>query len=195
MTASLRPARWNLLAIVLHWLAGALILFLLAEGWAMAHAGFNAATTFDLYQLHKSFGFVVLALTAARLGGRAAFTAPAAAPFALWEQRLAAFVQASLYVLTLAAILAGWLLVSTSPLPIPTRFFNLFVIPNIAGPNGALFARATLAHELLAYAIAGLVALHVAGALKHHWIDRDDALTRMLPPRILPSPAREEPRG
>ena len=184
-----------MLAIVLHWLAGALILFLLAEGWAMAHAGFDAATTFDLYQLHKSFGFVVLALTAARLGARAAFTAPAAAPRSAWEQRLAAFVQASLYVLTLAAILAGWLVVSTSPLPIPTRFFNLFVIPNIAAPDGAVFARATLAHALMAYAIAGLVALHVAGALKHHWIDRDDVLTRMLPPRILPSPVREEPRG
>ena len=147
----------------------------------MAHAGFDAATTFDLYQLHKSFGFVVLALTAARLGGRAAFTAPAAAPSALWEQRLAAFVQASLYVLTIGAILAGWLLVSSSPLPIPTKFFNLFVIPNIVAPDGALFARASLAHALMAYAIAALVALHIAGALKHHWIDRDDALRRMLP--------------
>ena len=106
----------------------------------MVHGGFDAATTFDLYQLHKSFGFVVLALTAARLLARAAFTAPAAAPKSAWEQRLAALVQASLYALTLAAILAGWLVVSTSPLPIPTRFFNLFVIPNIAAPDGALFA-------------------------------------------------------
>jgi cytochrome b561 len=195
LTVSLRPARWNALAIALHWLAGALILFLLAEGWTMAHAGFNAATTFDLYQLHKSFGFVVLALTAPRLGGRAAFTAPAAAPSALWEQRLAAFVQASLYVLTLAAIFAGWLVVSTSPLPIPTKLFNLFVIPNIAGPDGALFTRATLAHALLAYAIAGLVALHVAGALKHQWIDRDDVFARMLPRHTLPPPVRDKSRG
>jgi cytochrome b561 len=195
LTVSLRPARWNALAIALHWLAGALILFILAEGWTMAHAGFNAATTFDLYQLHKSFGFVVLALTAARLGGRAAFTAPAAAPSALWEQRLAAFVQASLYVLTLAAILAGWLVVSTSPLPIPTKFFNLFVIPNIAVPDGALFAGATLAHALMAYAIAALVALHVAGALKHQWIDRDDVFARMLPRHTLPPSVRDKGRG
>ncbi|HME85672.1 MAG TPA: cytochrome b [Roseiarcus sp.] len=195
MTASFRPARWNGLVIALHWLAGALILFLIAQGWIMIHGGFDAATTFDLYQLHKSFGFVVLALTAARLLARAAFTAPAAAPKSAWEQRLAAFVQASLYALTLAAILAGWLVVSTSPLPIPTRFFDLFVIPNIARPDAALFARATLAHALVAYAIAGLVALHVAGALKHHWIDRDDPLTRMLPRRTLPSPVREKGRG
>jgi cytochrome b561 len=177
LTVSLRPARWNWLVIALHWLAGGLILFLLAQGWTMARGGLSAAMTFDLYQLHKSFGFVVLALTAARLLGRAAVTAPAAAPKSAWEQRLAALVQASLYALTFAAILAGWLVVS----PIPTRFFDLFVIPNIAGPDGALFAGATLAHWLSAYAIAGLVALHVAGAFKHHWINRDDLLTRMLP--------------
>jgi cytochrome b561 len=183
LTVSLSPARWNGLTIALHWLAGALILFLLAGGWAMIHAGFDAATTFDLYQLHKSFGFVVLAVTAARLAARAAVKAPAAAPSALWEQRLAALVQASLYALTLGAILAGWLVVSASPLPIPTRFFDLFVIPNIAAPNDALFANASLAHTLIAHAIAGLIALHVAGAIKHHWIDRDDVLARMLPPR------------
>ena len=195
MTADARPARWNGLVIALHWLAGALILFLLAQGWTMAHGGLSAAMTFDLYQQHKSFGFVVLALTAVRLLARAAFTAPAAAPKSAWEQRLAALVQASLYALTLAAILAGWLVVSTSPLPIPTRFFNLFVIPNIAEPNSALFAAATVAHALLAYAIACLVALHVAGTIKHHWIDRDDVLTRMLPRRTLPSPVREKGRG
>jgi cytochrome b561 len=181
LTVGLLPARWNGLTIALHWLAGALILFLLAEGWAMIHAGFDAATTFDLYQLHKSFGFVVLALTAARLAARAAAKAPAAAPGPSWEQRLAALVQASLYALTLGAILAGWLVVSASPLPIPTRFFDLFVIPNIARADGALFANASLAHALIAYAIAGLVALHVAGAVKHHVADRDDVLIRMLP--------------
>ena len=149
----------------------------------MVHGGLAAATTFDLYQQHKSLGFIVLALTAARLLARALVTAPAAAPSALWEQRLAALVQALLYLLTAAAILAGWLLVSASPLPIPTRFFDLFVIPNIAPPDVALFAGAKLAHVLSAYAIAGLVALHVAGALKHRLIDRDDVLARMLPRR------------
>ena len=78
---------------------------------------------------------------------------------------------------------------SASPLPIPTRFFDLFVIPNIARPDAALFGWATLAHEIAAWTIAGLVALHAAGALKHHWIDRDDVLERMLPP------VRERGRG
>ena len=119
-------------------------------------------------------------------------------------KRLAHIVQAALYALTVLAVAAGWLLVSTSPLPIPTRFFDLFVIPNIARPDAALFAAAKTAHEIAAWAILGLVALHVAGALKHHLIDRDDVMKRMAPswpagreratellltPRLRPLPA------
>jgi len=175
----LTPARWSPAVVVLHWLNAALTLELLAHGWAMTHAVFVAATTFDLYQWHKALGFSALALTAIRLAARLRFAAPE--PVAGWEGRLARTVQASFYGLTLFAIGAGWLVVSTSPLPIPTRFFGLFIVPNIARPDAALFAWATLAHRVGTYAIAALVALHVAGALKHHWIDRDDTLTRMRP--------------
>ena len=167
--------------IALHWLAGALILELIAHGFIMVHGGLSAATAFDLYQSHKSLGFVVLVLTAARLFARLSSASPAPAAAPQWERRLAALVQGALYALTIVAIIAGWLVVSTSPLPVPTQFFGLFVIPNIAPPDAALFAAATLAHTLAAWSIAGLVALHVAGALKHHFVDRDDVLTRMLP--------------
>ena len=169
--------RWSPTVVALHWINAALILTLLAIGWAMTHRLFGAATTFDLYQLHKSLGFSALALTALRLIARLRFRAPP--PVLGWEGRLARAVQAAFYVLTLLAIAAGWLLVSTSPLPIPTRFFDLFVIPNIAPPDAGLFARTALAHRLAAYAIAALVALHVAGALKHQWIDGDGTLGRM----------------
>ena len=167
--------------IALHWLAAANILALIAVGWVMVYGDLSAAATFDSYQLHKSFGFAVLALTAARLIVRLVIAAPPAPAAARWERLLAAFTQGALYVLTIGAILAGWLVVSASPLPIPTRFFDLLVIPNIARPNAALFDAAKLAHKLAAWAIAGLVALHTAGALKHHVLDRDDVLMRMLP--------------
>ena len=160
--------------ISLHWAAGAIILALIAMGWAMIHGGLDSAWTFDLYQWHKSLGFVALALTAARLAARSVSASPPAPVSPRWERRLAAFTQASLYILTICAILSGWLVVSASPLPVPTRFFDLFVIPNIAPPDPSLFAGAALAHKLAAWAIAVLVALHVAGALKHHFVDRDD---------------------
>jgi cytochrome b561 len=176
-----RTARWNALTIALHWVAAAVILELVVHGWIMVHARLDAATTFDLYQWHKSLGFTALAITAARLAARLALPAPGAPASAHWERRLAAFVQWSLYLLTVGAIAGGWLVVSTSPLPVPTRFFDLFVIPNVARPDAAVFASAVIAHKLFAWAIAILVALHVGGALKHHFVDRDDVLGRMLP--------------
>ena len=196
MSGDGRPKRWGALMIALHWLAAANILALLAIGWIMIYARLSSAATFDAYQLHKSLGFAILALTLARLGARVVVVPPSAPAAARWERSLAAFTQGALYVLTIGAIVAGWLLVSASPLPIPTRFFDLFVIPNIAKPDAALFAAAKLAHKWMAWAIACLVALHSAGALKHHVLDRDDVLTRMLPRLRLsgprPSGAAEE---
>jgi cytochrome b561 len=176
-----RPARWDAPVIALHWATAALILALLALGLAMVHAPFDAPTQFDLYQLHKSLGFLALALLLAHGVARLVATAPADRSAAGWERLLAAAVQASLYGLGLAAILAGWLLVSASPLPIPSRFFDLLVIPNIASADATLFEAARSAHKWTTWAIAGLVALHVAGALKHHLLNRDDVLARMLP--------------
>lgn len=189
MNAEARPARWNGLIIWLHWTAAAIILALIALGWVMVYGGRDAATTFDLYQWHKSLGFVALALTAIRLAARFLASSPPAPNSPLWERRLAAVAQGLLYLLTICGIASGWLVVSASPLPIPTRFFDLFVIPNIAQANPSLFAGAALAHKLAAWAIVFLVALHAAGALKHHFVDRDVVLTRMLPnwPRLSAS--------
>ena len=180
MNADARPARWSGLIISLHWAAAAIIVALLALGWVMVYGGLDAAATFDLYQWHKSFGFVALALTAARLPARLGSSPPPPVS-SRWERRLAQFTQAALYALTIVVIATGWLVVSAAPLPVPTRFFNLIVIPNIAAPDPSLFAVATLIHKLAAWSIALLVALHAAGALKHHFLNRDDVLHRMLP--------------
>lgn len=193
MTAEARTARWNPLVVSLHWANAAIILALIALGWAMIYGGLDAASTFDLYQLHKSLGFAALALTIARLAARFAGSSPPAPASALWERRLAQFVQGALYALTIAAIAAGWLLVSASPLPVPTRFFNLFVVPNVAGPNPALFAAAVMSHKIAGWLIAALVALHIVGALKHHLVDRDDVLRRMLPDGVRRDQRRGEP--
>ena len=137
----------------------------------MVYGGLDAAATFDLYQWHKSFGFV-----GAGVDGGAARRAPcrlfaSASGFPALGATLAASAQGLALRLDDLRDRTGWLVVSASPLPIPTRFFDLFVIPNIAPPDPSLFAAAVLAHKLAAWAIAFLVALHVAGALKHHFIE------------------------
>lgn len=182
MSLARRPERWSRPVIALHWTAAAIILVLLVIGWAMVHGELDAARTFDLFQLHKSLGFMALVLTALRLVARLA-AAPAPLPSPPWERRLAALVQGALYLLTIVALLSGWLAVSSSPLPIPSRFFDLFVVPNIAGPDAAVYAVAARVHAVAVWAIAGLVALHTAGALKHAFVNRDGALARMLPGR------------
>jgi len=176
-----RRTRWSRLIISLHWIGAAIILALLAIGWAMVYGGLDAASTFDLYQWHKSLGFAALLLTAARLAARFAGSSPSAPLSPTWERLLATMAQGALYLLTIAAIVAGWLDVSSSPLPVPTRFFNLFVIPNIADPGPTLYAASAFAHKAAAWSIAALVALHVTGAFKHHFVNRDDVLRRMLP--------------
>ena len=93
----------------------------------MTHSPFGAGTTFDLYQVHKSLGFAALALTALRIARAPPPPRPRA--FSGWEGLVSRAVQAAFYVLTLAAIAAGWLVVSASPLPVPTRVFGLFVDP------------------------------------------------------------------
>jgi cytochrome b561 len=181
--ATAEPAqRWSPIVVALHWLAGALILGLLALGWFMAHGEADAARRFDLYQLHKSLGFLAFALLPARLVARWATHAP---PLPLstprWERRAAAFAHVALYAATLIAILSGWLVVSAAIVAIPTRFFDLFVVPDIPGVGAAQFEAAAMMHFLAVWLLAGLVALHVAAAVKHRFVDRDTVWRRMAP--------------
>ena len=64
------PRRWGASTIALHWLSAVLVLILLGLGWFMVHGDLEAPTKFDLYQLHKSLGFLSLALLLLRLGAR-----------------------------------------------------------------------------------------------------------------------------
>ena len=175
------PSRWSGSTIALHWLSALVVLTLLALGWLMVHAIDDAASRFDLYQLHKSLGFVALALLLARIAARLATRPPIALAMPRWEQRAATLAHWTLYLLTLIATLSGWLLTSAATIPIPTRFFNLFVIPNIAAANPALAEQMTEVHLIATWLLMGLAALHIAAALKHHFINRDAALRRILP--------------
>ncbi len=176
------PRRWGAATIALHWLSALLILILLGLGWFMVHGDLAASTKFDLYQLHKSLGFLSLGLLLLRLGARwAERSPPAPATLLAWERRLAGSTHMTLYALPLVAILSGWLLVSSAIIPIPTRFFDLFVIPNLVGMDPALSANMALLHYVASRLLMALLVLHIAAALKHHIVDRDDILTRMLP--------------
>ena len=176
------PRRWGALTIALHWLSAALVIVLLALGWFMVHGDIAASTKFDLYQLHKSLGFLSLALLLLRFGARLTERSPPTPPqMREWERRLAGLAHGALYALLLAAGLSGWLRVSSAIIPIPSRFFDLFVIPSLVGPDAALSDDMAGMHYVISRLLIGLLVVHVAAALKHHLVDRDDVLVRMLP--------------
>lgn len=172
--------RWSGTAKALHWTTAGLILGLLALGWVMTRSDMTAALRFDLYQLHKSFGFLALALVWLRLT-HLTFREPPEPPRSRLERRLVGAGRAGLWTLMILAPLSGWATASASTLEIPTLFFGLFKVPDVVRPGEAAFALASSAHFWLTALFAALICLHAAAALKHHFIDRDDVLTGILP--------------
>ncbi len=100
--------------------------------------------------------------------------------------RAATSVHAALYVLILAIPLTGWLYSSAAGLP--TVYLGLVQLPDLLIKDNALAAQLKLVHITLNYTLLTLVVIHAAAALKHHVVDRDDVLRRMLP---FVKPARE----
>lgn len=185
-----RTQHYSAVAMTLHWAMAAAIIALLAAGLWMTDAIRQPETknvAFRVYQWHKSLGLIVLVLTFLRIGWRLANPPPPLPDGMTGFERLAAHVtHVAFYALMLAIPLAGWAMVSASPFGLPTIVFGLFEwphIPMLAGledkkPYEAIFKSA---HEFMAWGLLALLVLHVAAALKHHFINRDTVLARMLP--------------
>ncbi|WP_417684207.1 cytochrome b [Roseibium sp.] len=177
---------YGLVAIVFHWTMAALILILLALGLYMTSQPPTAAATFQLYQLHKSIGFVVLTLAVLRLGWRLINPSPTLPEGMGTIERLAAHAgHAGLYALMFALPISGWLMVSASPWNIPTVVFDVLHVPHLPvpaflGDKPAAEATLKLVHEYGAWLLIALLAGHVGAALKHHFIARDTTLKRMI---------------
>ena len=182
------PRRYGWVAMAFHWSIAALILFAFGLGLYMTslEEGFEQ---FQLYQLHKSIGITVLLLAVLRGLWRLMNPHPPLPPgMPAWERWLAHFSHYGLYVFMLAVPFIGWAMVSVSPLEIPTFLYNELPWPHL--PLGFIADREAAegafseAHELMAFTLIFLFCLHVAGALKHHFIARDDVLRRMLPTKL-----------
>lgn len=176
---------WGSVAKSLHWI----LALLLAGQWGLGFWMSRLPETelllrFELYQLHKSLGLTLLLLVLARVAWRNAGPVPGwPAGMPRWERRAAQASHVLLYVLMLALPLTGFLMVSTSPLGLPTRFWGLFTVPHPLGADAALEKVFGSIHDWLGWVFLALVLLHVAAALKHHFRDRDRVLVRMLPAR------------
>lgn len=183
-SSSLAP-RYSLTAIVLHWVLGLALLALFGLGVYMADLPFSP-WRLKLYNWHKWAGITVLALSVGRLLWRVTHRPPelpAAMEAAMpaWQRTAHHATHHALYALFFVVPLVGWAYSSAAGFPIV--LFGVWPLPDFVPVDKALAAFIKPWHEITAFALAGLVALHVAAALKHQLIDRDGLLTRMLPGR------------
>jgi cytochrome b561 len=173
------PQAWGSLSIGLHWLTLVLILGLAMVGLLMTDLP-NGPQKIQLYALHKSFGLTVLGLTAIRLIWRLFSTTPEMAENTpAWQALIAKLTHGLLYVLLFAMPISGWLYNSAAGFPL--KYFGLFKLPKLSGYDPQLKALAGEAHETFFYILALLMLMHAGAALKHHYLDKDNTLTRMLP--------------
>jgi cytochrome b561 len=130
---------------------------------------------------HKSFGITILALAAVRLAWRWIDRPPPLPAMPGWQRWAAHASHYGLYVLLFALPLTGWLMSSAANRPV--SWFGLVQLPDFVAPDKSLQEWMHDAHHFLIWALFAFVGLHVAGALKHQFIDRDGLLFRMLPGR------------
>ncbi|MFA7503623.1 MAG: cytochrome b [Burkholderiaceae bacterium] len=174
------PGRYDVVAIALHWLVAALVLIGFAMGLLMVDLSLSPRQL-QVVSWHKSIGVTVFFLAWIRIAWRLCRPAPALLPMPPWQRRAARLGHFGLYVLLVAIPLSGWLYSSASG--VPTVWLGLVPLPDLVAPDGALEETLVQAHLWLNWSLAALVMIHVAAALKHHLVDRDATLLRMLPNR------------
>jgi cytochrome b561 len=166
--------RYSLVARWLHWGMALLIIANLIGG--LFHEQLGAATVMPL---HKATGILILFLAVIRILWRMTVPAPhLPAEMQLWERATASFLQSLMYALMILIPLSGWIMSSAGPKPI--SFYGLFDVPKFhVVRDTPIWSTAHEAHELLAYALLVLAALHIAAAIRHHFVLKDGLLHRM----------------
>ena len=133
------------------------------------------------YGIHASIGISILALMVIRLAWRLINkvpTEPAGMPD--WEKLAARAAHWLLYAVTFAAVLAGWMLAGSHRTPVDVKMFGFIDMPQLVAAGSPLHEPLEEVHELLAFTLIALVALHTAAAFWHHFGRHDDVLMRMV---------------
>jgi cytochrome b561 len=169
--------RYSTPAIVLHWLVALLIFAAFPLGLYMADLPLSPEKL-KLFSYHKWIGVTVFMLAGLRVVWRLTHTPPPLpASVAGWQRRASAVAHGLLYLLILVIPISGWLMSSAKG--VQTVWFGVLPLPDLIGKDKALGHLLEEVHETLNYTLLALVVLHVAGALQHHFIERQPFLQRM----------------
>lgn len=174
-----QPVSYTRTAIALHWLVAIAIVATFSVGLYM-HELPLSPTKLRIYSWHKWTGVTIFLLVLWRLVWRLTHRPPGLpAGMPAWQHVAAELVHRLLYVLMIAVPLSGWLMSSAKGFQ--TVYFGVLPLPDLLAKNKELGDALTLVHKTLNFTLAGLVLAHIGAALKHHFVDRDDVLARMLP--------------
>jgi cytochrome b561 len=177
--------RYGSVAIALHWVLGAALVGIFAVGLYMADLPFSPQRL-KLFNWHKWAGISILALSALRLLWRLTHRPPALpqhiqSRLPAWQSMALGATHLGLYALFFVVPLLGWAYSSAAGFPIV--LFGQLPLPDLVDASKELAEQIKPWHQISAYALALLVALHVAAAIKHQWLDKDGLMLRMMPTR------------
>lgn len=168
--------RYGMVAILFHWIMVVLLIGLIGVGLYME----DLPVSFEklkLYGWHKQVGLLALFLIILRLLWRLKNITPELT-LPVFERIAARTVHWLFYILIVALPVTGWIMSSAAGLSV--SFFGLFVMPNLVPANKSTMELFLIIHHWLAYGLITLIVLHSLAALKHHFIDKDDILRRMV---------------
>lgn len=172
--------KYTSVAMALHWVVAALIVWAFAIGWIMTDIHGITPTKLRYFSWHKWIGVTVLVLAVARLIWRATHQPPALpAGMHSWERLAAHAGHALLYVLMLAIPVSGYFYSSAAGIQVV--YLGLLPLPTLIAANPAAAAVLKTVHIYLNYGLLAAVGGHLAAVIKHQLIDRQDLLSRMLP--------------
>ena len=171
--------RFGTLAQAFHWVTFLLLLASFGIGLTMVDLPLGLRKL-QAFSWHKWVGVTVLLITVLRLGWRCANPAPPFPPsMPRWQRIAARLSHAGLYGLLLAMPMSGW--VMSSALGLTTVYFGLVPLPDLVAPDRELGRSLVQLHHFLGFAFAMLIGVHIAAAIYHHVIARDDVARRMVP--------------
>jgi len=175
---SFAGVRYGAAAIALHWLTALLLVAGITLGFSMVGLPFSRQKL-QWYAWHKWIGITIWLLTCGRLVWRWRNPAPSMEFMPPWQQRAAAAAHGLMYALLLVIPLSGWLYSSATGVQVV--YLGLLPLPNLVAKDKAMADMLRGLHISLNFTLLALVCVHAVAALKHHLVDRDAVLTRMLP--------------
>lgn len=185
--------RFSRLQIATHWMSALAMFILFGCMWAREYID-EYARRVNLFEMHRQMGLAILTLFVVRLLAKKICPKkkPSGPQMGKWEHIAAACSHLALYVLLFAMPMVGWLITNAQGHDV--HFMQTFTLPRLVGANEDLEDVLLVLHEYGANFLLGLIGLHFAAGLFHHFVKKDHVLAAMVP-LIGETATNEDPRN